>query len=362
MLLGGTGAIGSACLDILSKMQLQVIVTSRTKRESYKNISFVQGNAKDNLFLSSLISGKEWDVIIDFMTYSTEEFEERAEELLKYTKQYVFLSSARVYANSGGKLTEDSVRHLDLEEKNKTLNCASYPIIKAQCEDILCSSKHKNWTIIRPGTTYNVQRLDFANLRKEEWLYRAIAGKSIVVSEDLLKVRFTNTWGGDVAKGIISILGKESAMRETFHITENNVYTWREILEVYLDTLKEHNINPKVVIQDICPIIKLPNKMEQYENYMYFDHVFDNTKISSFCPVNDFVDAKKGLIRCLNLFLEEPSWKEINWEIEGILDSVSHEKMKVRDICGFKNRIVYLCYRYHLSWLLDIYKWFKIKK
>lgn len=361
LILGGTGAIGSACLDILSEMQLQATVTSRAKRKSYGTINFIQGNAKDHFFFSSIISSKKWDAVIDFMTYSTEEFEGRVDQLLNNTKQYVFLSSARVYADSGGIIKEDALRYLDLEEKNETLDCASYPIIKARCEDILQSSPYKNWTIIRPGTTYNVERLDFANLRKEEWLYRAIIGKSIVVSKDLLEIRFTNTWGGDVAKGIISILGKESAMRDIFHITENRTYTWKEILELYLNTLREHRINPRVVIRDICPIIRLPNKMEQYKNYMCFDHIFDNTKINNFCAVNEFLDAKKGLIDCLNAFLDKPSWKEINWEIEGILDSVSHDKTRFRDIGGVKNKIIYFCYRYHFSWVFDIYKWLKIK-
>ena len=96
LLLGGTGAMGEHLTRILAEQGDDVYVTTRSCRLSERNITYVQGNAHEITFINDLLR-ESWDAIVDFMVYNTDEFRVRVSQLLKATKQYIFISSARVY-------------------------------------------------------------------------------------------------------------------------------------------------------------------------------------------------------------------------------------------------------------------------
>ena len=97
LVLGGTGAMGVDLVKILAKRGESVTVTSRSERKSeFSNVKYIKGDAHDNAFLKSLLS-ENYDAIVDFMIYNTEEFKTRRDILLDATGQYLFLSSSRVY-------------------------------------------------------------------------------------------------------------------------------------------------------------------------------------------------------------------------------------------------------------------------
>ena len=114
LILGGTGSIGQALTELLKNTAWNVYVTTRTKRENVQNITFLQGNAHDEKFLAECVTKRHWNVIVDFMAYSTQEFSKKVELFLESTNQYFFLSSSRVYAASNEPLTEDSPRLLEV--------------------------------------------------------------------------------------------------------------------------------------------------------------------------------------------------------------------------------------------------------
>ena len=67
LILGGTGAMGVPLVKLLSaKDDMNVYVTTRSKKESMGNITYIQGNAKEVDFFNSLMD-RNYDVIIDFM-------------------------------------------------------------------------------------------------------------------------------------------------------------------------------------------------------------------------------------------------------------------------------------------------------
>ena len=97
LILGGTGSIGQALTELLKNTAWNVYVTTRTRRENVQNITFLQGNAHDEKFLAECVTKEHWNVIVDFMAYSTQEFSKKVELFLESTDQYFFLSSSRVY-------------------------------------------------------------------------------------------------------------------------------------------------------------------------------------------------------------------------------------------------------------------------
>jgi nucleoside-diphosphate-sugar epimerase len=345
LILGGTGAMGNYLAKLLSDKGHTVSVTSRSERKSKDNIEYVCGNAKKERFLKTILK-KQWDVIIDFMSYTTSAFQERMDMLLNATSQYIFLSSARVYANSGEPVRETSPRLLDVSDDEIFLSTDEYSLAKARQEDMLRNSGNVNWTIIRPYITYGSQRLQLGVFEKEDWLYRALQGKTIVFSSDINAGLTTMTFGLDVAKGIEALAGNKEALGETFHITTERAITWNEVLDTYLNILEKHlGKRPKVIFESLENFLEIHPATYQVRYDRLFERTFDNSKISKHINVNDFTETSDGLAACLEEFLNHPEFKQIHWWAEALKDRRTREFTKLREIQGIKQKIIYLLFR-----------------
>lgn len=357
LVLGGTGAMGVPLVQQLAQ-ENQVYVTTRRDVKSQStsdSVTYIQGNAKDMAFLSGVLDLRHWDAIVDFMVWGNE-FEQVAAMMLKSTEQYVFISSARVYAQSEEAITEQTPRLLDVCADEEYLKTNEYALAKAREEDLLLKSDKKNFTIVRPTITYNKYRLQLGVLEKENWLYRAIHGRSIVFSNDIAEKRTTMTYGDDVAKGIASLVGKEEARGEIFHVTCLQSLLWSDVLNIYLNGLEMHlGKRPRVVMTEKTLSFHFPARKYQIIYCRYFNRTFDNSKISKFCNVELFTSPEQGLKRSLEQFLNRPSFREIDWCMEALNDRVAKEKTPFSEIPGIANRIQYFLYRYNLR--LSIVLW-----
>lgn len=349
LLLGGTGAMGAHLTQILSNRGgVKLTVTTRTYRPDRDNVEYAQGNAHDMTFLGRLLSAKPWDAIVDFMVYNTDEFRRRVQCLLCSTKQYVYLSSSRVYAESAKPITEDSPRLLDVCKDAEYLATDEYALTKARQENILRESGHANWTIIRPYITFSEIRLQLSPMEKENWLFRALHGRSVVFSEDLASKRTTLTYGYDVARGIAAIISRKEALGETFHITADENHTWTEILDTYLDAIgRNTGSRPKVVMEQ---------KWQQYHGGgisqvkydRIYDRVFDNSKISRFIDTSTFKPTLQALSDCIDAFVKHPTFQYVDAASEAGKDKLAHEVTPVTQIPGGKQKVKYLLVRFGL--------------
>lgn len=344
LILGGTGAMGRHVSELLKAKGYNVYITSRSRRENDEIISYIQGNAKELAFISKLCQ-KHWDVIIDFMVYSIDELKERINIILKSTDQYIFLSSARVYADSPI-ISEDSPRLLDVCQDKEYVASNEYAIAKAKEENLLFESKYKNWTIVRPGLTYAENRLQLGVYEKENWLYRALHGRSIVFSKDLMDKYYTLSYGKDVADGIVQLVGKTEAIGQVFHIVIKESFQWKDILNIYLDVLeKKTGKRPKVVLTEKCTNLKLSYAKYQVLYGRYFNRHFDNEKIGKLVNTSEWLLPKEGLKRCLISFLDNPQFLDIDWHKEALIDRAAGEWTPLKEIPGKKTKIRYLKWR-----------------
>lgn len=346
LVLGGTGAMGAHLVQILSDRGDKVSVTTRSLRQSSGNKEYIQGDAKDDSFLTSLLACK-WDAIVDFMVYTTPDFEQRAPKFLEATDQYIFLSSARVYADSNWPIREESPRLLDTSEDVRFLATDEYSLAKARQENILHQSGSTNWTIIRPYITYSEQRLQLGVLEKEGWLYRALKGRTIVFSEDIASKITTLTYGLDVAGAMGAIIGMPRALGEIYHITQRDAAKWREVLAVYLVVLEKHlGKRPKVLLLPLNDFLRCKPAAYQIKYDRLFNRKFDSLKVSEFVNLQEFSTLEKGLTLCLEEFLENPQFSAIDWRSEAIKDRFSGEVVNFNEISYWKQRIKYLLYRF----------------
>ncbi len=239
LLLGGTGVMGNYLVELLNEDHIDTTVTSRRTHKNFGSIRYVVGNAKDDNFLKSITDNQKWNVIVDFMSYETNEFIRRVDILCSSTDQYFFMSTARVYGNEEYPIKESSPKLLDSSKDEEFLATNEYALTKAKQENYLRNSKWKNYTIIRPCITYGDERLQLGVLEKEEWLYRALHGRTIIFDEKIAPRITTMTNGLDVAKTIYSLIGNAKAYGISIHITCNYHRTWNQIWDIYRSAFKE---------------------------------------------------------------------------------------------------------------------------
>ena len=273
--------------------------------------------------------------------------------LLANTKQYIFLSSSRVYADAHGPITESSARLLDTSTDSLYLKTEEYALTKARQENLLRQSGRENWTIIRPYITYNVNRLQLGVFEKESWLYRALNGRTIVFPRDIAKKKTTVTYGADVARGIAALIGNQKAYGATVHITAPEPLRWDDILGIYLDTIEaQTGSRPPVVYS---PASKwLIDVKKDYEVVLYdrlYDRYFDNTRFYELCGYQPaFLPAEEGLKRCLTEFLREgDGFQRLHWKYEAYVDRMVGEHTPLKEIPTMGKKWRYLKKRY-LSW------------
>lgn len=341
--------MGNYLVNILSENTDNFIyVTTRTKRTSQKeNVNYIEGNAKNEMFLSKVLNKMIWDCVVDFMVYHTTEFQSRVNQILNSTKQYVFLSSSRVYADIETPITENSPRLLDISCDKKYLATDEYALTKARQENILFDTPQKNWTIIRPYITYSDQRLQLGVLEKEDWLYTALNCGVLCFSEDIARHRTTLTYGYDVARSIAAIILKERAYSRVFHITSSESIIWKDVYDLYSSILKKHNVKFEEIIKSQTYHISTERKYQVIYD-RYYDRVFDNSNISEFIDITSFMTPAVGLEKCLENFLQSPSYRAIN--IDSIMRIIHHTNgnLSLKDVYGLKNVIKYFLYLFNL--------------
>ena len=270
--------MGSHVCEKLANRGWDITVTTRRPREpGNAHISFAIGNAHDQAFLNSLLDSS-WDAIVDFMVWSTAEFRDRYKKFLSASKQYVFTSSYRVYADSSV-ITEESPRLLDIVNDDEYLATDEYALSKARCENLLLAEVGCNWTIIRPAVTYDgaVGRLQLAVLESDEWLWRAVHQIPVPLPAAMLKKQSTMSWGGDVAEMISRLVGNSKALGEAFTVSGSDHMAWSQVADAYRKVLPTLEVVP-------CEL----GEFERYRGGIYqirydrmFDRVIDNSKVLS---------------------------------------------------------------------------------
>ncbi len=292
LLLGGTGAMGSHLTFLLARDGWDVTVTSRSARSSgERNITYARGDAHNRAFLGDILS-QGWDVVVDFMVWSTNAFRGVRDLLLGSCRQYVYLSSYRVFADSLV-IDERSPRLLDVSDDIGYLATDEYALAKARQEDLLRSSGQENWTIVRPAITYSVGRLQLCTLECGEWLNMALAGHAVPLPEEMLARQATMTWGGDVALMISRLVGSREALGEDYDVCTSRHRSWMEIVKIY---------------RSLVPFEVRRVALSAYEwacgspwqcryDRMY-DRVMDNTKVLSATGLteSDLADLTDGLV------------------------------------------------------------------
>ena len=340
--------MGVDLVRILAQQGKNVTVTSRLERKTeYSNVRYVKGDAHDSIFLKSLLS-EDYDAIVDFMVYKTEEFRKRRDMLLNATQQYVFLSSSRVYADCKEPITEDSPRLLDATTDKEYLKTDEYALTKARQENMLLESGKTNWTIIRPYITYSSQRLQLGVYEKELWLYRALNDRTIVFPKTIADKYTTMTLGRDVADGLSKLIGNENVKGQIFHITTDQAIKWDNVLAVYKRVFKE-TVGREIKVlyaDDAKPVYETMGNKYQVVYDRLFDRRFDNNKFLQAVGKCEFTAPEAGLEMCLRDFLKKREFRKVSYSSLAQMDKISKDRARLSQVPEIGEKGKYILKRY----------------
>lgn len=236
LVLGATGAMGRYIVPELANLDYNVVgVAFDDGQFNHPAVSYVKGNAKDPAILKPLLE-QRFDAIVDFLVHPTAELANTLPLMLNSTDQYVYVSSGRVFANEENPVRETSPRLIDVSTDTHLVNSDDYCIYKARGENIIRAlGTQKNWTIVRPMTTFSFMRYQLVTLEAPNNVGRAMQGKKVVVPEQARNVSASLNWGGDVAKMIALLLFNDKAYGEDFNVNSAESHTWQEIADYYKD-------------------------------------------------------------------------------------------------------------------------------
>ncbi len=308
LVLGATGAMGQYLVPELLDLGYEVVgVTLDEKESDNPRLSYIQGNVKNKGCLEDLLS-RHYDGVVDFMTYTTNGFREIYPLFLDSTDHYIFLSSCRVFADCPP-ITEKSPRLLEASDDAYFLSTEDYALYKAREEDMLRNSGRKNWTIVRPATTYSRGRFQLVTLEADTLIYHMLTGKTVVLPEAAMNKAATLSWGGDVARMIARLMFQEKAYGEDYNVATSEYHTWAEIAAIYNELCPFKYIT--VSTEDYLDIIAEGADWAKYQ-LIYarlFQRITDNTKILTHTGMKqeELMSLKDGLTH------EFARSRDMNW-------------------------------------------------
>ena len=236
LILGATGAMGSYLTKKTVEAGYEVDAVTLDNIISDKpNLRYIQAkDARDPGFVDEIVKN-HYDAVVDFMIYNSISFRNTYKKYLENSGQYIYTSSCRVYANEENPIRESSPRLLDVTNDRELLFSDDYCMHKARGEEALRASRNKNWTIIRPSTTYSSKRCQLLTLERNIILRHIRSGEPVLLDEAARDIPASLTWGGDVAEMIFRLIFNEKALGEDFNVTSSESRTWEEIAGYYKD-------------------------------------------------------------------------------------------------------------------------------
>jgi nucleoside-diphosphate-sugar epimerase len=309
LFIGGTGTISEACTRLAAAKGLDLTLLNRGQREASipAGVKTIRADVRDRAAYSASVTGREFDVVVDWIAYTSDHVEADIEVFRGRVRQYVFISSASAY--------QKPPAHYVVTESTPLENPYwEYSRNKIACEERLMRAYREEGfpvTIVRPSYTYGPALVPAAVVGGG---YTAVdrmrRGKEIVVHGDGTSL-WTMTHNTDFAKGFNGLLGHPQAKGEAFHITSDEVLTWNQI---YAAIGAAAGVTPRLVHIPTDFIASVdPGVGASLLGDKAWSLVFDNAKVKHLVP--DFVATKSfasGVRESVAWFDADPARRKTN--------------------------------------------------
>lgn len=313
LFIGGTGVISSACAQLCADKGYELILLNRGKssRAVPEGVETIKADINDLDFIKSIVKNQYYDVVVNWITFTPDDVKRDYEIFREHTSQYIFISSASVYAKPP---------MLPIRETHTLGNPFwMYAENKILCEKYLIDVNIKYGfpvTIIRPSHTYDCTKVPLHGGYTA--LNRLLIGKKTIIHGDGTSL-WTLTHHKDFARGFVDLLGNSETVGEAYQITGDEVLTWDQICCTLADAV---NVEPK--------IIHIPSDFIQYYDKEWadglfgdkaFSMVFDNSKIKKIIPnFKTRISFVNGAKEIVDYYSADATRQVINTELDERMD------------------------------------------
>jgi nucleoside-diphosphate-sugar epimerase len=281
LFVGGTGTISAACVRESVREGMDVFVLNRGNNAKGRaipdDVTELSGDIHDPQSIAAALDGRNFDVIVNFLTFNAEEAEAAIAMFAGRSSQYIHISTAALYRrpNLHSPITESTLRQNDFVKYSRDKIAAEDVFLKAFLDTGFPV------TIVRPSHTY-----DDANppLPGGWTIFDRIArGDEMVVHGDGTSL-WTLTHADDLAVGLVGLIGDRRSIGEAIHITSDDVYTWDQIYGLVAGAL---GVEPRLVHvpSEFFPVAA-PDWFwsELVVGDLSHSALFDNSKIRGLVP------------------------------------------------------------------------------
>jgi nucleoside-diphosphate-sugar epimerase len=316
LFIGGTGLISSACSELAIKRGMDLTVLNRRKSELYAvpdSVHLLQADIHGDLpKLKSVLGNQYYDVVVDWIAYTSEDIERDISLFHEKTGQFIFISSASAYQ-------KPPANYLVTEKTPLVNPYWQYSRNKIACEERLMQAHAELGfpvTIIRPSLTYGPSQLPLCvNSWKHPYtvINRMRQCAPVIVPGDGTSL-WVCTWNADFAAGLLGLFGNPDAVGEAFHITSDEVLSWNQI---YIQTYEALGVQPNILH---IPSDLLAAWDADFTGTLIGDKinsvVFDNSKIKRFVPEFDCkVTWEQGVRDTIRWFDADPTRQTVDEEM-----------------------------------------------
>jgi nucleoside-diphosphate-sugar epimerase len=258
------------------------------------------------------------DVVLNFLGYDVPELEIDFALFRDNIRQYIFISSATVYAKPPARLplTEDApLGNIFWDYAQKKLLCEQWLLRQWQ-------EARFPVTIVRPSHTYSKRWIpNPVSSASYTFAARLEHGKPVFVPDNG-ENPWTLTAASDFAVGLAGLVGNTASLGEAFHITSDEALTWNQIiLEIAAALGAKAPTIVQVPTDFICQIA--PHLTGNLKGDKSHPGVFDNSKIKRFvAEFNGRKPFRVGVRESVAWLRSHPEDQNLNPQVDTTIDQV----------------------------------------
>lgn len=325
LFIGGTGNISTAVSKLAVSSGIDLYLLNRGKtRQIIFGAKTITCDVTNIMKLKKELNNQEWDVVVNWIAFTTADIKRDIELFYGKTKQYIFISSASAY--------QKPLTYPIVTESTPLANPFwEYSRNKIACEDMLMDQYRERGfpvTIVRPSHTYDtVFPVSVGKWNDYTMPDRMEKGRKIIIHGDGTSL-WTLTHSEDFARGFLGLMGHQQATGHAFHITSDEILNWNQIYETIASALGV-TINTLHISSDfICKYD------DSHTGTLLGDKsysvIFDNSKIKTFVPgFTAKITFKEGIKRTIDWYNENPEYKTVDDNVNKTLDMIisAYEKL-----------------------------------
>ena len=374
LIVGGTGVISFAIAQEAIKQGISVTCINRGQTKNQKlddNVEVIKADYRDRKLMEEKLRNRHFGAVLDVLCYKKEDIDYSITLFRTHCDQYLFFSSAEVYNK---KKYENVKYNEDVDLINPLW---SYSINKAECEEELIKLAKKYniiYTIVRPAITYGNTRIPYGVMPAYGYhgtiIKRLLYNKPIILWDEGKHIA-TITRVEDFAIGFVGLLGNFKAFNQAFHISGDESFTWKDVIESLACLL---NVTPAYFnISSSCLAEEMPSLKEQIIGGRAISQRLDNSKIKDAVPTfRTNISLKDGIKKSVEYYQMNNYLLGIDYRFDASWDRIIKKyapskylhRNNIRFIdylnnASIRDRLIYYLEFYKDSLLLRMMKYVK---